>query len=383
MRQRNLLQLSNTLTAGAVLTIASAGFVPATATAAPCDSAATVVSDLWSEHEDIVKQTGPGDKAEIVDKMINRWNDLAGNSWAKIGPRMLEFGSTQKGTIRSKGTRVFVSPHPVYGEIDLTIEKVGMRGKTYVEACKFPEGLDSGEEIWSFTIDPGGQNVGKQWSRTFDNVDSHIVAVKFAGQSWAKGMEYQLSASTAGSTNTKRSGSTAVSHSIIIDGTAASGRTKYTIEGGGTLNQMKGNFAGHNVSIQGNDKVSGNHAEGYVANGIDGYAVSGEFPDILLENPDNAAVYVDGKEYHSIVIDGSAGSGSTKYTISGGGDLEQVKGILADHKVTIQGNDNVSGNSAEGYVAGGEDGLRVFGSVPNVNLANPQAAVVYIDGQQK
>jgi len=127
--------------------------------------------------------------------------------------------------------------------------------------------------------------------------------------------------------------------------------------------------------------VSGNRAEGHVGAGKDGLTASGDMPRIHLEQPDNARVMVNGKAYHTIVIDGSAGSGSTQYSIGGGGQLTQVEGELAGHNVTIQANDNVRGTEAQGHVGAGKDGVIVSGEMPEIDLQDPQSAQVFIDGQ--
>jgi hypothetical protein len=85
---------------------------------------------------------------------------------------------------------------------------------------------------------------------------------------------------------------------------------------------------------------------------------------------------------HSVVIDSSNDPGSTDYTINASGNIQQVSGTIAGHSVSIQDNDNVSGNSAEGAVSSGADGFYVMGSVPKIQLENSDAATVYIDGKK-
>lgn len=170
------------------------------------------------------------------------------------------------------------------------------------------------------------------------------------------------------------------SHTVVIDGSAADGSTDYTVRGGGQLELVRGDFAGHNVSIQSNDSVDGNRAEGHVGAGKDGLRVSGELPVITLDEPGNAVVYVNGKPYHTVVIDGSAADGSTAYTLKGDGSVQQISGTLAGHDVTIQSNDQVDGSRAEGEVGAGKDGFVVLGDRPRVTLEDPGNAVVYIDG---
>lgn len=170
-------------------------------------------------------------------------------------------------------------------------------------------------------------------------------------------------------------------HTIVISGRNTSGGTGYTISGGGDLEQVSGTLDGRQVSIQGNDTVEGNLAQGHVAGAADGFRVFGEMPGILLHDPGNADIYVDGKPFYTIVISGRDTQGGTDYTISGGGRLEQVSGRLDGKEVSIQANDNVSGNRAEGHVAGAADGFRVYGRRPQITLDQPANADVYVNGQ--
>lgn len=87
-------------------------------------------------------------------------------------------------------------------------------------------------------------------------------------------------------------------------------------------------------------------------------------------------------ETHTIVIDGSKHSGGTCYVIrmkSGG--VRQVEGKLHGRRVTIQEGDNVQGGAASGYVGTGRDGFRASGTIGSIELFNPQAAEVFVDGK--
>ncbi|WP_144049385.1 hypothetical protein [Vreelandella massiliensis] len=170
-------------------------------------------------------------------------------------------------------------------------------------------------------------------------------------------------------------------HTIVISGRNTSGSTGYTISGGGDLEQVSGTLDGRQVSIQGNDTVDGNLAQGQVGGAADGFRVFGKMPGILLNEPGNADIYVDGQPFYTIVISGRDTQGGTDYTISGGGRLEQVSGRLDAKDVSIQANDNVSGNRAQGHVAGAADGFRVYGERPQISLDQPANADIYVNGE--
>lgn len=389
----------------AVATATALGFSPAVHANNACSTAAQVGADLWKEYDDVVKNVGcvgvtagavvgtagvgllasqkiyskcmtvADDADEATRNMISSWNDMVGNNWAHIGPRSLPLGETQKGTVTSRGTRLYITPAPVTGALHLNLEKVKFKGKTTVSVCTFAPGSDptdhnvNSNEIWSFTIDPGPQNIDKTWSKTFPAAFGHIVAVTFKGKSVAKSMRYELRAESQ------------PVNAVVIDGSAGSGSTDYTIDGGGAIEQVARKMGDIDVTIQANDKVSGNRADGAVGAGADGFLVAGELPRITLENPANARILVNGQPYNTVVIDGSAGSGSTSYTISGGGDIRQVKGSLAGQDVTIQANDNVSGDRANGAVGAGSDGFIVLGELPTITLENPDNAQVLVNGE--
>lgn len=168
-------------------------------------------------------------------------------------------------------------------------------------------------------------------------------------------------------------------HTIVLEGTGAGG-TRYRIAGGGELRQVEGRIQGFNATIQNDDVVRGTVAEGGLRGGVDAFLVYGPLPDIELENPRAADILVDGREFHTIVIDGRAGRpGAVEYTISGGGRLEAVDGRVGGIGVNIERDDVVRGTVARGTVGQGLDGFRVYGALPQVRLSDPSRAAVIID----
>lgn len=178
-------------------------------------------------------------------------------------------------------------------------------------------------------------------------------------------------------------GQQGVAHTIIIDGSAAEGGSEYVIRGGGELQQMEGKLDGHDVTIQSDDRVEGSRAQGHVGGGKDGFMVRGAQPVISLDQPAAANVLVDGRRYHTLVIDGSAGNGGTNYVVEADASIQQVAGELAGHEVTIQSDDRVTDNRAEGHVGAGKDGFVVIGDRPDVTLSSPASAAVYINGRRQ
>ncbi len=167
-------------------------------------------------------------------------------------------------------------------------------------------------------------------------------------------------------------------HTIVVDGTGQEGTTGYTIRVTGTVEKARDSLAGRSVSVEDSDEVGDGTATGSVTNDADGFRIRGGIAAIELDDPSAATVYLDGREYHTIVIDGGNLEGSTDYTIEVSGSLEQVDGSIAGFSVS--GGDQVSGGTATGTVGGGADGYRVFGSITGIELSNPDGAVVYVDG---
>jgi hypothetical protein len=207
------------------LLVLGTGFASNAAHAQSCQSATQVATDLWSEYGKAARQAGcagvtagsvvasggaslpqtvsqykacmgKADKAaEMADSMVQAWNRLARNSWARLGPRRLVLNQSHEGTIRSSGTRVFVTESPITAStLELSIEKLRFRGRTDVTVCThLPDGSE--QEVWSFQMAPGIDNKGNTWTRQLDDVAGRIVSVFFNGRSAVKSMKYRLSAS--------------------------------------------------------------------------------------------------------------------------------------------------------------------------------------------
>jgi hypothetical protein len=183
-----------------------------------CGSAAIVISDLWEKYSDEAKAVGCAAAAamaesqgtaldvvecveraektdDLVQAMVRFWNNNAGNSWAKIGPRRLDFDEKDKGALAGTGGRVFISPCPVpEDEITVSVRKRGGRGRASVTVCKVdPSGRKT--ELWDTTFDRGKNNIGDRKSKTLRGVKGHLLQVHLDGKSAVKRFEYSLSTS--------------------------------------------------------------------------------------------------------------------------------------------------------------------------------------------
>ncbi|RFF26721.1 MULTISPECIES: hypothetical protein [unclassified Wenzhouxiangella] len=380
-----------------------------------CTTGAKAAAQIWNEYGEVIKPLGcaagaagasvlsggvalPASaatfatcmrRANTADKatkgMIKAWNDLNKNGWGTIGNRDLRMGGSYEGAVPSVATRMWIMSAPVTDPfVRLRVKKRdggwNNAASTRVTVCAFPPegpGVDeSGEKIWSYEFDSGKDNQGKEIERVFA-VPGTLLTVAFKGKSAAKNFKYGLDLERVGH----------VDHDVVIAGEAKPGATNYELEASGGLVQVQGNFLnGYKATIDDGDRVRSHKAWGRVGGGNDAYAVAGDIERLELEDESAAEVFVDGEPWnesgadHSVVIDGGGGDGATEYRIVAGDRIEQVDGQLAGHTVSVQDHDRVRGDTAEGRVAGGADGFRVYGDIDSIELTEPSAAAVYVDG---
>ncbi|WP_155957855.1 hypothetical protein [Fodinicurvata sediminis] len=86
---------------------------------------------------------------------------------------------------------------------------------------------------------------------------------------------------------------------------------------------------------------------------------------------------------HTVLIASSDVSGSTGYDLSVSDYLEPVAGTIAGYYASVDSNDSRSRRRARGTVGSGNDAYRVVGRVNDVQLDDPNAANVLIDGKPR
>jgi hypothetical protein len=87
-----------------------------------------------------------------------------------------------------------------------------------------------------------------------------------------------------------------VTHTIVVTSRGIAGDTNYSIYGGGDLEKAGGTLDGFDVSINAHDQMRGRtRVEGYVSTAADGYYVYGPMPQVDLQRPGNANVYINGR----------------------------------------------------------------------------------------
>lgn len=163
--------------------------VPTTAHAGTCGSVASVSSDLFKEYNKIASSIPYSDK---VDKMIKFWNSMAGNSWAKIGPRRLDYGKTHNGTVTGPTSRVFIAETPSNKKhADVTIKKLDGKAKTSITVCKV-DSSGNQQKVWDFTVQNG--NGTETFTRTVKGLEGKILTVHINGHSATNKFKYSVKA---------------------------------------------------------------------------------------------------------------------------------------------------------------------------------------------
>lgn len=180
-----------------------------------CRSAAQVFGDLYKKWGEVAIATGcvvgvtvgtagigmaatlecirKADKyAEAVEDMVKFFNDNAGNGRWTIGPRKIEWGKLQTGSVVSNFSRVFVSAAPVDKDsITVKVKKVDGKAKADVIICKVDE-KGNFINLAEFEFSKGDDNEGQEITRTVSGVKGHLVQVGIDADSVVSKFEYQL-----------------------------------------------------------------------------------------------------------------------------------------------------------------------------------------------
>jgi len=132
---------------------------------------------------------------EIAKQMISFFNSAANNGWATLGPRRIEFGTAQKGTVVSAASRVFVSPLPVDKDsVTVQVKKIDGEAQADIIICKV-DGKGNYIKLAQVEFAKGDNNVGQVITKTVSGVKGYLVQVRIDADSVIKKFEYQLTVS--------------------------------------------------------------------------------------------------------------------------------------------------------------------------------------------
>lgn len=186
-------------------------FALATLLAAPasagCRSAAQIAADLWKKWGDEALIAGCAvaavegvpfgaclKAAQLYEKIavasVRFWNTAAANSWATLGPRRIELGTPQSGTLVSTGGRLFLSSVPLdTDEVEVEVTREDGKAGAEVSICRFT-GDGRGEELAVLGFAKKGEE--KTLRTTVRGLRGAILAVHLDAKSVVRKFEYRL-----------------------------------------------------------------------------------------------------------------------------------------------------------------------------------------------
>ncbi len=188
-----------------------------------CNSAASVVSDIFNKVHDLVVANGcvTGSDAaatrtrnnygqnyfvcfntasqinELQNQLVLFWNSKVNNSWATIGPRRLDLNQNHTGTLVSTGGRKFVSlPILDKNSITVTIDETSGKGKASVVVCKVNQNNQYTKVATKWFNDSKQKKMNKSEKQTVtvNGAKNHIIVVHLDGKSVANTFGYKLKA---------------------------------------------------------------------------------------------------------------------------------------------------------------------------------------------
>src|SRR5712691_4229088 len=198
-----------------------------TASAQRCESFAQIFTDVWKKWGETIIKVGCVVKAaattsaaapvtggasiaatvtlsatciknatkykEAAEAMVVLFNALADNGQATLGPRRIEFGSNQFGTLIGPSNRTFVSVYPMdKNSVTFKVKKLEFDGKVEVVICKIDaDSKMTNLAVFNFT---GDEKDGTEIVKTVSGVENHLVQIRLNGQSTVKRFRYQFSA---------------------------------------------------------------------------------------------------------------------------------------------------------------------------------------------
>lgn len=183
-----------------------------------CTTLSRVLDDLWEKWDDeLIKlgcaalaaaTTNPetaitcleqgGKLNQALDDMVKFWNQMAANSWARIGPRRLDLDTDLVGRIVGPGDRTFISAAPMdEDQVTISIKERGGRGKTEVSICVHtPDGKVKSLGEMLFNEDRRAKMKTENESKTVRGVKGKFLSVVFDGKSATNKFAYTLHVDT-------------------------------------------------------------------------------------------------------------------------------------------------------------------------------------------
>lgn len=130
--------------------------------------------------------------AEAAEEMVKFFNAAMNNNRWTIGPRRIEWGNTQTGSVVSTFSRVFISAAPVDKDsITVKVKKVEGKAQADIIICKVDE-KGNFVKLAQVEFDKGNDNEGEVITKTVTGVKGHLVQVRIDADSVVNKFQYQI-----------------------------------------------------------------------------------------------------------------------------------------------------------------------------------------------
>lgn len=183
-----------------------------------CKSGAQVFGDLYKKWGEVAIATGcvvgvnagtggvalpatltciknAGKYAEAAEAMVKFFNANADNGRWTIGPRRIEWGKAQSGSVVSAFSRVFISAAPIDKDnVTVKVKKIEGKAQADVIICKVDE-KGKTTKLAQVEFDKGNDNEGQEITKTVTGVKGHLVQVRIDADSVVNKFEYKLTIS--------------------------------------------------------------------------------------------------------------------------------------------------------------------------------------------
>jgi hypothetical protein len=188
--------------------------VPSITYAQSCTSAAQVVADVWEKAGEVAMAIGCGVAtvaggvdfstcyasanflSELTSTLIGWWNSVVDNSWATIGPRLLELNTDLDGKLVSTSGRMFVSLPIATDKITVTIDERDGKAKTSVVVCKHDKKGNATQVATKWFNDTNDKQKKTDEHRevVVTGAKDHIISVHLDAKSVANTFSYTVRA---------------------------------------------------------------------------------------------------------------------------------------------------------------------------------------------
>lgn len=182
-----------------------------------CESFSSIATRIWDEWDEVLKTVGAGigtsatgvppeviytmatEYEDAIRKAVSRWNQLVGDSWAKLGPRRITLGDADEGTVVNPGERTFLTPGPMAAdELEVAIRSRDGNAECEVTVCAHPK---SGRprKLWTATFAKGNDNDGTSKTHTLKGVRGCVLSINLKPRGALKSFSYRVKLSKAAS----------------------------------------------------------------------------------------------------------------------------------------------------------------------------------------